>query len=452
MSAAMLYVTQMIAVWTLINNVILQTENPSNPRAVQLSVGGYDSAHHCKANYNISFIKIHKTGSGSFHNKLARIALEKKLFVALPKCARAPKDFQVFPEKARAKFLYNAPLDRKFRGYNMFLDHAVFDRKTQMDYLPSDVKFVTQLRHPYEQARSLFEHFTHGGYKTNKFDAFMDNTSREDCKVKLRGCYSRRSPEISLTRNFQSFALGYNKALKENSTTNHFNAFVTYLDNVVNFVSILELKDESSVLMKRKFCWNMKDILELHTHKSLERNTLLTPSDRLLKQHELWSPLDYRLYNHFKQKLLDDIKAQPKEFHEEVAAYGRVNAQFEQFCQDMCTTLQSVRNIADIRAALNYSITIPVSKFNAGFTISYLDCLLSMAQEQSLQNVLKFHQFSDVCTNSTLMEEYGMSAALCDQQHHVYPGFHYHYFQRKVLSTENCKSRRYIDFQLNHGI
>ena len=447
--AAALMIT---AYW--INYANVQQEIMAQSKHVQATANETKLSQQCKPTYHISFIKIHKTGSGSFHNRLVRIAVEKKLNVALPKCPQAPKNFHVFPAKARGEFLYKSPPNTNVSEYNMFLDHAVFDRIAQMEYLLYDVKFVTQLRHPYEQARSLFEHFQHAYYKTNAFDEFISNPHRVDKKQRIYCCFLHQMPEISVTRNFQAFTLGFENAFEENIPSDDFDLFLNYLHRTLDFVSILELKDESNVLMKRKFCWNMKDILELHTHKITNTTMATNISSSQFQNHQMWSPLDYRLYEHFKQKLLDEIKSQPSDFHEEVAEYQNVNAQFEAFCQDMCTTFQAahLRNITNIRKALEDSITIPASKFNGEFTISYLDCLLSMAQEKSLQNVLKFQQFADACTNSSLMEEYGMSEPLCNKHYHVYPGFHYHYFYKKVLKTENCKTRKYIDFRANSGL
>ena len=113
----------------------------------------------CSPKYQVSFIKIHKTGSGAIHNVLLRLALHHNLTVALPYCEPGVQRYQIFPSVAKRRFIFNKPSLEDHHGYNLFFDHAVYDRNAQLNYMAPNTLFYTQIRSPFSQAVSCFEHF-----------------------------------------------------------------------------------------------------------------------------------------------------------------------------------------------------------------------------------------------------------------------------------------------------
>jgi len=85
-----------------------------------------------------------------------------------------------------------------------------------------------------------------------------------------------------VTRNFQAFTLGYKNAFDNNVTD--FTEYLHRLDSELYFVSVLKMNDESSILLKRKVCWHIRDVLHIHTHKSLEKNIEQDKENTIAKQ------------------------------------------------------------------------------------------------------------------------------------------------------------------------
>ena len=52
----------------------------------------------------------------------------------------------------------------------------------------------------------------------------------------------------------------------ENNIT-EFKSYLERLDKELFHVSLLEYIDESNLLLKRKMCWHISDVLQIHIHK-----------------------------------------------------------------------------------------------------------------------------------------------------------------------------------------
>ena len=79
------------------------------------------------------------------------------------------------------------------------------------------------------------------------------------------------------------------------------------MEKEFDLVLILEMLDESLILMKDMFCWDLKDIayFKLNERTDESKSQMTERTQRLLKQW-LWG--DYKLYNYFKSKLLQKIQ------------------------------------------------------------------------------------------------------------------------------------------------
>ena len=79
------------------------------------------------------------------------------------------------------------------------------------------------------------------------------------------------------------------------------------MEQEFDLVLILEMLDESLILMKDMFCWDLKDIsyFKLNERTDESKSQMTERTQRLLKQW-LWG--DYKLYNYFKSKLLQKIE------------------------------------------------------------------------------------------------------------------------------------------------
>ena len=407
----------------------------------------------CSPKYQVSFIKIHKTGSGAIHNVLLRLALRHNLTVALPSCKSEYRNYQIFPAVAKWQYILNKPPLYNYHGYNIFVDHAFYDRNAQLEYMDQNTIFYTQIRSPFSQAVSGFNHFEGVQmYDLQGLDCplctFVLSHEKEFYFHGNRHCWGR-SRAAPVTRNFQAFTLGYKNASENNIT--EFKSHLERLDKELFHVSLLEYIDESNLLLKRKMCWHISDVLHIHTHKTKHKTNISPIAEETQhmaedKHHEL-SKLDYMLYEFFKEKHFKEIQQQPADFSEELEQYKTLNSQFSELCDKMCKDFDGVdpSDIDRIRRMLQIGIDIPSSSFNSAFRMTYVDCLLLMTSEVVDKNILKVKQYPEACKDITNFAEFGFTPDDCDFKNHVYPGYHISRFKSKILNKEVCLRNFYID-------
>ena len=297
----------------------------------------------CSPKYHVSFTKIHKTGSGANHNLLLRLALRHNLTVALPYCQPGFKKYQILPAVSKRRYTINNPPHQDRHGYNLFFDQAVYDRNAQLKYMAPNTLFYTQIRSPFSQAVSCFKEF--GGVKRYglqsqecPFCSFISSGKEfEETYFQIRNCW-HPNHAATITRNFQAFTLGYMNAYENNVT--EFKSYLEQLDKELFHVSLLECIDESNLLLKRKMCWHISDVLHIHTHKTKYHNNISSVADEITKKaknkHHESSKLGYMLYEFFKEKLLKELQQQPADFSKELEQYKALKSQFSELCDKMC--------------------------------------------------------------------------------------------------------------------
>ena len=234
----------------------------------------------------------------------------------------------------------------------------------------------------------------------------------------------------------------------ENNIT-EFKSYIERLDSELFHVSLLEYIDESNLLLKRKMCWHISDVLHIHTHKTKHRKNISSVAEEIKKKaenkhHEL-SKLDYMLYEFFKEKLLKELQQQPADFSEELEQYKTVNSQFSELCDKMCEDFDGVdpSDIDRIRRMLQNGIDIPSSTFNSAFRVTYVDCVILISKEIFGKIVLKVQQYPDACKDVTKAAEVGLTPDDCDFENHVHPGYHVKHFKSKFLNKDACLGNFY---------
>ena len=401
--------------------------------------------------YHVSFIKIHKTGSGAIHNVLVRLALRHNLTVALPYCRPRFQNYQIFPAVAERPYIISKPPLQDRLGYNLFFDHAVYDRNAQLEYMARNTLFYTQIRNPFSQAVSCFKHFG-GVQKYGLGDqecplcSFI-SSGKEAFYVHVNSkCWDTKHA-APVTRNFQAFTLGHVNAYENNIT--EFKSYLEGLDKELFHVSLLEYIDESNLLLKRKMHWHISDVLHIHTHKTRHKKTISSAAEEIQKEaekkHRELSKLDYMLYEFFEEKLLNELQQQPADFSEELEQYKTINSQFSEFCDKMCEDFDGVdpSHIDRIRRMLQNGIDIPSSSFYSAFRVTYVDCLILKSYETVDKIVLKVQQYPEGCKNVTKAAEFGLTPDDCDFKNHVYPGYHIKDFKSKFLNKNACLGNFY---------
>jgi hypothetical protein len=378
----------------------------------------------CQSVVNVSFIKIHRCGSGTFHNTLVNFAVKHNATVALGNC----NYYEMFPNQLSSALLHPPPSN--FNGYNMFFDHTIFNRTAAGQVLPADTAYITQIRHPFRHAFSAYTFMMRlQGSKVN-YATLLKNPEKHEKLIRFGGPCKQVSQQLKInpSRNVMALELGYLNQSDTNLT--RFRDYLQHLDREVTHVSILEELPQSLVLLKRKLCWSHQDILHLRLHgtgsRSTKNATLLAQQQRT---HERWSSLDYALYEFFLARHRLEISGQPADFHAEVEEYHHVQRNFTEFCSTICEHLSVIPFdeahvtdplISQVRRVLAETKTFPRTRFYETFSVSYGDCVLHILDELESKKVLIYQMYGASCHGAGTR----IPSLQCDTKRHVIPGLH----------------------------
>ena len=352
----------------------------------------------CQPKTNLSFIKIHRAGSGTFHNVLVRFAITHGTFLALSTCPY----FDCYPRTLSELEFRPRPWHDNFTGYNMYIDHVRYDHDATFSILPENTVIITQIREPLSHTK-----------------AYEQKICRHASFKSLRN----KGIKYKCGQNNNAFVLGYNKPALNNITD--FRLYLDTLDKQLFHVNILEYLDESLVLLKRKMCWEMKDILHfgIHIHGSGKINKINATIEEQKIAHRKVSPLDYDLYDFFYERQKREIKSHGTLFQEEVEEFLKVGKRFQDFCDGFCSDFNrlSSRSPAALRDLFtNTSIRFTPTQFYDSFSLTYTDCAMLKLVEIIIKRILIYQMYPELCRkNSKLARKLNIP---CDTENYVIPG------------------------------
>ena len=167
--------------------------------------------------------------------------------------------------------------------------HWLFPKKT--------TRYITMLREPAKQFESVFNYFhvdkqlRVSGNATSPLENFLQNAE----------FYSnKRQGEAKLLKNPALFDLELHTAYHGNLTA--VDNYIRFLHQEFDLVLLMEYFDESLVLLKRRFCWEIEDILyfKLNERMDHEKQDITSLTEELIRKLNL---ADVLLYNVFNQTL-----------------------------------------------------------------------------------------------------------------------------------------------------
>ncbi|KAF0307386.1 Galactose-3-O-sulfotransferase 3 [Amphibalanus amphitrite] len=110
--------------------------------------------------------------------------------------------------------------------------------------------------------------------------------------------------------NQMAFDLGYDPAMAAEPRL--VEAMLREVDQLFDLVMIMELMDESLVLLRRLMCWSTDDVVSLPKQERVHsRRTALSDEQRAALEEYL--TLDVALYRHFRRRMADRVAAVPLE-------------------------------------------------------------------------------------------------------------------------------------------
>ncbi|XP_013397064.2 galactosylceramide sulfotransferase [Lingula anatina] len=295
-----------------------------------------NATFNCSPKNHILFRKVHKCGSTTLANIFLRYAFLNNLRVV-------PFSFNLAPNQK----------------YDILAHHCGFNETRFQKALPKDVFKMGLVREPFSKFKSAFFFYQRRLESTLPFSS--DNHLKEFLINYDKWSQSLKLP-VGIRRNSMSQEMGtYHEGLRRNRTD--LKAFLNNLSNYYDFVAIQDRTDESLVLLRRRLCWDLRDIV-YRRKLTGKYNAESFVDSELITRHKTSDSVDFALYNYFNNKLMKEIAQQNNDFYVELQYFKQLNGQITEFCEQPRT----------IRS--NSVLEVERSPWSAGFTVD--DCFCSL--------------------------------------------------------------------------
>lgn len=116
------------------------------------------------------------------------------------------------------------------------------------------------------------------------------------------------------------------------------------IDDKFTVVLIYEYLDESLVLLKRRLCWDLDDMLYLKFHYQLHSENVRQPvmNSTVTEQIYRWNKADVMLYQYFNATLWSEIKSEGKEFVKDLRELRAKLEEMERECLGSSVNLETL--------------------------------------------------------------------------------------------------------------
>ena len=297
----------------------------------------------CHARKNIVFIKTFKTGGSTLSNILSRFAMKHNIFIP---------SIQL----GEILGLHNRPLGK----FNLIQRHSLYNRTYFSDVMPNDTIYVTQLRQPLAQLISMlnFKQYYNVTDPLKHYPVYFEEKNK----------YLEDSwKQLSIPKNVSDYELQLH--LKQ-------------LEREFDLITITEQFDLSLLLLRRKLCWDISDMiyipLKIATYK-FNRNLSSSNKqhDQILNERfKTLNPHAYRLYNYFNRSLSDLIIRAGEDLKEELVFFQDLNNNVSKYCskyiEHIIQDSNSFLNVINSSEVLD----IPASRWGTAHTMDPIECAM----------------------------------------------------------------------------
>ncbi|XP_077988354.1 galactose-3-O-sulfotransferase 2-like [Glandiceps talaboti] len=241
----------------------------------------------------VVFIKTHKTASTTLASIIERYGYTRNLSFALGNTDHVLADQDIFTRTVVEKS--PPPLKGNKKVYEMLTNHARYNRP-EMDAVVPNARYITILREPSRQLESAFSYFRMASSlkldkHPNALQLFMKNP-RKFMEEKFFFWWQGR--------NGQLFDLGLDHVHHDDIYTVDYK--IRQLEHEMDMVLITEYIDESLLLLRRAFCWEIDDILYI-SNNIRSKKLRYKVTDSLRNKILSWNSADVKLYEHFNRTL-----------------------------------------------------------------------------------------------------------------------------------------------------
>ncbi|KAK6186455.1 hypothetical protein SNE40_008492 [Patella caerulea] len=345
------------------------------PIAIMQEASRYSDVTDCvtcekKPSDHVVFIKVHKAASTTVMNVMLRYGLSRNLTIMLPRRYNCINELGTVSKRDVLPSITGK--------YDILCNHVIYNRTAIASFFPSDTKYVTILREPFEQFVSGFMFYRYV-YPINYLKNFTSANPVHEFLSNPRK-YEPANPMYSFTNNRMSLDLGYPDVSFKNMT--YLDGFLKKLGKEFDLVMLAEYFDESVILLKRTLNWTLKDVLYIssNTFSKYKAKLNISVNDRLA--YRQWAKADYALYQYFYDVFWRKVYDQGATFFQEVRTFRYLRKLMTDYCQQN----RFIRSSVDL--------ILQETDWSPDITITKNDCRVMLTAELNLiENMKRDYMF-----------------------------------------------------------
>ena len=333
----------------------------------------FTNIQQCTPRSNIVFIKTHKTGGSTITNILSIFAMKHNLSIfGHEGCLYASLRYDICIQK---KLHMNLS---RFGKSNIISEHIMYKRNILSTIMSDDVIYVTQLRHPLSQLISWL-HFN-GHIGVNDPVDFYDNMIPFKKHISLNSWIQMGIPN--------------------NASEQEFKSYLKSLAREFDLISITEQFDLSLLLLRRKLCWEISDMIYIpmkkanFTHSKNSHFSNITKDESIKNKYKILNPNAYILYDHFKTILSRKISQAGQDLEEEYMFFQELRQNVSNFCSKYIEMIAKNSTMyLDVLKTTDV-LVIPGSKWGSARTFDPIECAILKLHKRTFQGISTAKSFT----------------------------------------------------------
>ena len=270
----------------------------------------------CKPRKTVYMLRVPKTGSTTLLNIMYRYV--KRYELKMPHLYLELIASRNYIIREDLMYPTEAP-PPPFGSYNFYGEHIAFNQ-SDVDHVLGPGSFkLAAVRYPLTQFRSIFKEWHLG----RKMKLSSTDPVREYLTSRLK------SQDLVNASPFYTHSLtARHFGLTEENYLNHtaIKHVIEIADKAFDLVMVNEFYDESLILLKRRLCWEPRDILYIPNRISRYRNIPTLMPWEVEHSLQTLNPADFALFRHFARKLFDEI-GKENYFWQELWRFRTMNRQ-----------------------------------------------------------------------------------------------------------------------------
>ena len=319
----------------------------------------------CQPKTNIVFIKTFKTAGSTLSNILSRFAMKHNLTI-------------------RGHGLRELKLNYSSLGKsNIICDHISYNRTKLADIMSSDTVYVTLLRQPLAQ---LISRLNYRGY-VNVVDPVETY---------------KNSKYFGGSTNFygQIWDPWRQLNIPQDVTSQQFPSFLALLENELDLVAITEQFDLSLLLLRRKLCWDISDMIyvKLKTaNYNLNNNSaLLNESNKHIfnQRYQIANPNAYNLYEYFNKTLSSLIYQEGSDLQQELIYFQELKRNVSNYCSKYIEMITPDSSTFSFDPPFSDVLEIPANRWGKAYTVDPVDCAMMKLHRMTFQHISTAKMFN----------------------------------------------------------